>query len=335
MDDIILLAHGSGGKLSHQLIKEVFLPYFDNPWLRELTDAAVFKMPKKKLAFTTDSYVVNPIFFPGGDIGKLAVCGTINDLAVMGAKPVFISCAFIIEEGFKISCLKRIVNSMAKEASEANVKIVTGDTKVVEKGSADKIFINTSGIGIVNPYSDLSVKRIKPGDEIIISGTIGDHGITVLSQREKLEIKGNIKSDCCSLYNLVESISKFGKVVKFMRDPTRGGLATTLNEIAQQNNLGIEIFEDKIPVKDEIRALCEMLGFDPLYLANEGKLLAVVDKKYSRKILTIMRQHKYGRRAQIIGRVRAGPGGKVYLSTLIGAERILDMPAKEPLPRIC
>ena len=335
MNDKILLAHGSGGKLSHQLIKEVFLPYFDNTWLRELTDAAVFSVAPKKLAFTTDSYVVNPIFFPGGDIGKLAICGTVNDLAMMGAKPLFISCAFIIEEGFGISLLKKIVASMKKEAQAAQVKIVTGDTKVVEKGSADKIFITTSGIGILDSSLSLSVKKIKPGDEIIISGTIGDHGVSILSQREDLGIKGNIKSDCASLWGLVKGIRNAKSAIKFMRDPTRGGIATTLNEIAQQTKLGIEVFEEKIPIRDEVKGICEMLGFDPLYLANEGKMLAVVDSNYSQKVLAAIRKHKHGHKAQIIGRIAKEPKGKVYLSTSIGGQRILDMLIKEPLPRIC
>lgn len=333
----ILLAHGDGGKLMHQLINELFKKKFSNEILDELGDSAVIKSlsPNSKLSFTTDSYVVNPIFFPGGNIGKLAVCGTINDLAVSGAQPLYISCAAIIEEGLEYDVLEKITESIAKVAKKEKVKIVTGDFKVVEKNSADKIFINTSGIGVVNKNVNLSKDRIKVGDKIIINGTIGDHGLAVLSAREEFDFESEIKSDCASLYGLVEKIMKASQNIKFMRDPTRGGLATTLNEIVEGMNFGIIIDEESIPVKNEVKALCEILGFEPLYMANEGKVVAVVGSEKADAIIEAMRKHPLGKNSRIIGEIIKNPKQKVTSKTKIGSTRIIDMLTGSQLPRIC
>lgn len=275
VDDSILLAHGSGGKLSHNLIKKDFLPLLGNPLLNKLDDAAVFEL-EGRVAFTTDSYVVSPIFFPGGDIGKLAVCGTVNDLAMCGAQPLYLSVSLVIEEGFSLTELREVVTSIRETAKEAGVQVVTGDTKVVNRGSADKLFINTSGVGIIPPGVDISGSRAKSGDKIILSGTIGDHGIAVMSQREGLKFQVPIGSDCAPLNRLVGDMLEASTQIHCLRDPTRGGLATTLNEFAAQSKVGIRIEEEKIPIKEAVRAACELLGFDPLYVANEGKLVAVV-----------------------------------------------------------
>jgi len=329
----ILLAHGGGGKLTHLLIKS-FVKKFANPFLARLDDSAVLSF-RGKLAFTTDSYVVNPIYFPGGDIGKLAVNGTINDLAMVGAKPLYLTASAIIEEGFPLLELERIVNSMKKAAQAARVEIVAGDTKVVEKGGVDKIFINTSGIGLVDSGVDISSKNAQVGDGIILSGTIGDHGIAILSAREKFDFRTTVKSDSQPLNGLVSEILRINKKVHTLRDPTRGGLATALNEIAEQSGVGIEIEEEKIPVKEEVRGVCEMLGFDPLYIANEGKLVAFVPQRDCLKILNVMRNNRYGKDSQIIGSVVARHKGKVLVNTSVGGERVLDMLTGEQLPRIC
>jgi hydrogenase expression/formation protein HypE len=333
-DETILLAHGSGSRLSHDLIEKNFLPPLANPLLARLDDSAVFDL-SGRLAFTTDSYVVSPIFFPGGDIGKLAVCGTVNDLSMSGAAPLYLSLSFIIEEGLTLGELKKVVGSIKAAAEEAGVNIVTGDTKVVNRCSADKLFINTSGIGIVPDGIDISGANARVGDKIILSGTIGDHGIAVMSQREGLKFSVPVKSDCAPLNKLVSQMLEASRRIHCLRDPTRGGLATTLNEFARQSGVGIRIEEEKIPVLDAVRAACELLGFDPLYVANEGKLVAIVAPNDAGKILAKMKRNKYGAEAAIIGEVTNDHKGKVILKTRLGASRIVDMLSGELLPRIC
>lgn len=333
--DKVLLAHGSGGKLSHDLVTEMFLPFFANPVLEQLDDRAELDIAGQVLAFSTDSFVVNPIFFPGGDIGKLAVCGTVNDLAMGGARPLYLSAAFIIEEGLPMDELARIIASMKDTAAEAGVQIVTGDTKVVEKGSADRIFINTAGIGLTPDGVSISGHHARPGDKVIINGYVGDHGIAVMAERQGLKFKGGIASDCAPLNGLVEEMLKVTKDIRVLRDPTRGGVATTLNEIAGQSKVGIVLQEKAIPVRDEVMAVCEILGFDPLYVANEGKLLAIVPADTADAVVQAMRRHKYGTEARVIGEVTAAHPGKVVLSTAIGGSRIIDMLVGEQLPRIC
>ncbi len=330
----ILLSHGSGGKSSHELIKD-FTKIIGNKVLNELDDSAVFALGRKKIAFTTDAYVVNPIFFPGGDIGRLAVCGTVNDLAVCGAKPLFISSSFILEEGLDMDELDEILKSMDKTAKEAGVKIVTGDTKVVEKGSCDKIFITTSGIGEIPKSINLSKKRIKPGDKIIINGTIGDHGFSIINAREDFEFKARLKSDVNPLNNLIEKILRLGKSVKFMRDSTRGGIATTLNEFVEGSNFGIEIEEDILPIRKDVLMMSEILGIDPLYMGNEGKVVFVVSGNKSKGILNRLKAHKLGKEAAVIGAVTGENKGKVVLKTKVGTRRFVDMPTGEQFPRIC
>jgi len=333
-DETILLAHGSGSRLSHDLIEKNLLPPLTNPLLAKLDDSAVFDL-SGRLAFTTDSYLVSPIFFPGGDIGKLAVCGTVNDLSMSGAAPLYLSLSFIIEEGLTFGELKKVVVSIKTAAEEAGVKIITGDTKVVNRGSADKLFINTSGIGIISEGVDISGANARVGDKIILSGTIGDHGIAVMSQREGLKFSVPVKSDCAPLNKLVSDMLKASLKISCLRDPTRGGLATTLNEFARQSGVGIRIEEEKIPVRDAVRAACELLGFDPLYVANEGKLAAVVAPNDAGKILAKMKRNKYGVEAAVIGEVTDEHKGKVILKTRLGASRIVDMLSGELLPRIC
>ncbi|MBI5643426.1 MAG: hydrogenase expression/formation protein HypE [Deltaproteobacteria bacterium] len=334
-DRKILLAHGSGGNLTRKLIEEVFAEAFRNELLAPLNDQAIFKLPHEKLAFTTDSYVVKPIFFPGGDIGKLSICGTINDLAVGGAEPVYLSASFIIEEGLPLDELKKIVASMARTANDSGVKIVTGDTKVVERGKGDKLFINTAGIGIVRDSVDLSPAAIRPGDVIIVSGTIGDHGIAIMTHREGIQMDVPVDSDCAPLHNLTSDMLNAADGIKAMRDPTRGGLATVLNEFASACGFSMNIREDDVPVREAVKGACEILGFDPLYLANEGKLVAVASKESAEKILLAMKKNPLGKDAAIIGEVKAEPKGKVLLETSIGNRRILDMLSGEQLPRIC
>ena len=331
--DKILLAHGSGGKLMHDLI-ESFMPELANPILDRLDDSAVFEV-SGRLAFTTDSYTVNPIFFPGGDIGRLAVCGTVNDLSMSGAKPLYLSLALIIEEGLAIAELKRVIASIKKAADEADIKIVTGDTKVVNQGSADKLFINTAGVGIVPEGVDISAANARPGDKIIISGNIGDHGIAVLSQREGLKFHTPVPSDCAPLNRLVADMLAASVNIHCLRDPTRGGLATTLNDFARQSKVGIRIEEDKIPVDKAVLAACELIGFDPLHIANEGKLAAAVAPGDADSILAGMKRNKYGVKAAIIGEVVKEHPGQVVMKTGLGASRIIDMPVGELLPRIC
>jgi hydrogenase expression/formation protein HypE len=331
----VLLAHGSGGSYSRRLIEEVFAKAFSNPLLAPLNDQAVFSLPAKKLAFTTDSYVVKPIFFPGGDIGKLSVCGTINDLAVGGAEPIYLSASFIIEEGLGMDELKRVVESMAETARSAGVSIVTGDTKVVERGKGDKLFITTTGIGVVNG-PELAPSNIRPGDAVIVSGTMGDHGVAIMTHREGIMMDAPVESDCAPLHTLARDvISAAPTGVRAMRDPTRGGLATVLNEFAASSGCSITIREEGLPVKEAVRGACEILGFDPLYLANEGKLVAVVSGEAAGKALSAMKAHSLGVDAAIIGVVTEAPKGKLLLETSIGNTRIIDMLSGEQLPRIC
>jgi len=334
MDDRILLAHGSGGKLSHELVEKKFLPFLSNPALNTLDDSAIFEA-SGRLAFTTDGYVVNPIFFPGGDIGKLAVCGTVNDLAMSGARPLYLSLSAIIEEGLLLSELEQIVQSIKKSAEEAAVNIIAGDTKVVNRGQADKLFITTSGVGIIPPGVDISGANGRVGDKVLLSGTIGDHGIAVMSQREGLRFSMALESDCAPLNKLVSQMLEVSSRIHCLRDPTRGGLATTLNELAQQSKAGITLDEAKIPVKDDVRAACELLGLDPLYVANEGKLVAIIHPTDADRVLTQMKRNNYGRDAAIIGEVTDEHPGKVVMRTKLGPSRIVDMLSGELLPRIC
>ena len=332
-EEKILLAHGSGGKLMQELI-ESFLPELANPILEKMDDSAVFDL-SGRLAFTTDSYTVNPLFFPGGDIGKLAVCGTVNDLAMSGAKPLYLSLALIIEEGLPVADLKKIIRSISKAAGEAGVRIVTGDTKVVGQGSADRLFINTAGVGIIPGGVDISAGNARAGDKVIISGTIGDHGIAVLSQREGLKFHTPVPSDCAPLNGLVADMLTASENIHCMRDPTRGGLATTLNDFAERSKAGIIIDEDKIPVDKAVLAACELLGLDPLHIANEGKLAAIVAAKDAERVLAAMKRNKYGSKAGIIGEVVKEHPGRVVMKTNLGASRIIDIPVGELLPRIC
>ncbi len=331
----ILLAHGSGGKLTHELIEKMFLPQFRNELLEPLHDGAVFTQGGTRFAFSTDSYVINPIFFPGGNIGELAVNGTVNDISMCGARPLYLSAAFIIEEGLPIDDLWKIVLSMQDAAKKAGVLLVTGDTKVVDRGKGDKIFINTSGVGIVDDEVDISPKRLRAGDEIIVNGEIALHGIAIMSVREGLEFETTIRSDTTALNHLVEEMFRTTKNIHVLRDPTRGGIATTLNEIAGQSGLGIVIDEKSIPVRDDVKGACEILGLDPLYIANEGKLLAFVSPEDSEKLLTAMRAHPLGKDSAVIGKVVDSHAGTVVMKSEIGVTRVVDMLTGEQLPRIC
>ncbi|MDP2808295.1 MAG: hydrogenase expression/formation protein HypE [bacterium] len=339
----ILLAHGSGGRLSHELIEKVFKSRFSNAMLNQGDDSAEFRIQpfdkaqgknsEFRIAFTTDSYVVKPLFFPGGDIGRLAVCGTVNDLAMKGAKPLYLSVGFIIEEGFSLETLEKVADSMAAAAKEAGVFIVTGDTKVVDKGACDGLFINTSGVGVIPEGVNVSGSLAAPGDVVILSGSIGDHGAAVINARNNFGLRGNLKSDAAPLNGLVCSMLKSG-MIHVLRDPTRGGLATTLNEITGQSKVTIIIEEEKIPIKPEVKGACEMLGLDPLYVANEGKLIAIVPQEDSEKILKAMRQDLLGKDAAIIGKVEPGKP-QALLTTFLGSRRPLMMLEGEALPRIC
>lgn len=333
--DIITLSHGSGGKKTHDLIKKMFYKYFNNEILMQKGDSSILKNLGEKIAITTDSYIVNPIFFPGGDIGKLSICGTVNDLSVSGAKPLYITVAFIMEEGLKISDLERVVISMGEAAKSCGVKIVAGDTKVVERGKGDKLYINTTGIGVYENDCDLSGLKIEAGDKVIVNGTLGDHGITILCEREELNFESKIESDCSSLYLLINDVLETSRKIKFMRDVTRGGLATTLNEIIEEKEMSIVLHENSIPVREDVGAICEILGFDPLYIANEGKVVLIVSKEDADKVLKTMKNNPLGKNASIIGEVIKAKVGKVYLKTKINGTRILDMLEEELIPRIC
>jgi hydrogenase expression/formation protein HypE len=333
--DKVLLAHGGGGKLSDQLIHKMFFSHLDNPYLRKAHDGATLDLPPGRIAFSTDSYIVQPIFFPGGNIGELAINGTVNDLSCCGAKPLYLSLAFIIEEGFPMQDLWTIVQSIKNSADAAGVQIVTGDTKVVEKGKGDQIFINTSGIGIIPEGIDIAPVNCKAGDLIIINGNIAEHGIAVLSSRQGLQFETSIKSDTAPLNGLVEAILNVTKDIHVLRDPTRGGLASSLNEIAKTSNTGISLDERDIPINEEVKGACEILGFDPLYIANEGKILVFVPENESKKVLNAMRAHPYGKNSNIIGRVLDEHPRIVKIKTSIGTSRIVDMISGEQLPRIC
>jgi hydrogenase expression/formation protein HypE len=337
----IVLGHGSGGKLTSELINKIFLPAFANPILDRLDDQAVLEIGATRLAFTTDGFVVTPIFFPGGDIGRLAVNGTVNDLAMSGARPLYLSAAFILEEGLPSVDLERVVQSMSAAAREAGVQLVTGDTKVVNRGKGDQIFITTTGIGVIERPVNISANRAQPGDKILLSGSIGDHGIAIMSQRENLEFEGPIESDCAPLHGLVMSMLDActaqgnADAIHCLRDPTRGGVATTLNEIASQSNVGIVIRETTVPVRECVKGACEILGLDPLYVANEGKLLAIVTADAAESILQSMRKHPLGLDAALVGAVVAAHPGMVSMATEVGGTRILDVMFGEQLPRIC
>jgi hydrogenase expression/formation protein HypE len=331
----IVLAHGSGGKLSHQLMEKLVLPQFRNELLAPLHDGAIFSISGQRVAFSTDSYVVNPIFFPGGDIGKLAVHGTVNDLAMCGARPLYLSVGFILEEGTPMEDFWRIVQSMREAATAAGVMLVTGDTKVVDRGKADKIFINTSGIGVIPDGVNIAPARAQVGDKIIMSGAMAVHGIAIMSVREGLEFESEIASDTAPLNGLVETILAASKDVHVLRDPTRGGITSALTEIAQAAKVGMILNEDAIPISEEVKGACEILGLDPLYVANEGKLLAIVAASDTDRVLAAIRSHPLGREAAIIGQVTDDHPGFVMMKTRVGGKRVVDMLSGEQLPRIC
>jgi len=356
-EDKVILAHGAGGRLSHELVEEIFVKYFGNPVLARLDDAAVLHIMQHatrntkgtrgtkdatrntstdfRIALTTDSYTISPLFFPGGDIGKLAVCGTVNDLSMSGARPLYLTAAFILEEGLPLETLERVVASMAETARQTEVEIVCGDTKVVNRGGADQLFINTAGVGVVPPRVDISGSNARPGDVVLLSGPVGDHGMAIMTRREGIEFTSPLESDCAPLNGLVQAMLAASPEIHCLRDPTRGGLAATLNELATQSGVGIEVDEEAIPVREAVRGACELLGLDPLYVANEGKLVAVVPPHAAEAVLAAMRAHPYGREATVIGRVVDEHPGRVVLCTALGARRILDMLVGEQLPRIC
>jgi hydrogenase expression/formation protein HypE len=333
--DKILLDHGSGGKISHSLTKDMLLPIFNNPILAELNDGAIFDLGGARLAFSTDSYTVDPIFFPGGNIGDLAINGTVNDIAMCGGDPVYLSAALIIEEGFDLADLKSILQAMGRAADIAGVQVVTGDTKVVPRGAVDRIFINTSGMGLIPETVNVASHLAQPGDRIILSGTIADHGITIMTRREGLSFESDLTSDSAPLNHMVKAMLATGRGVHVLRDPTRGGVGTALNEIAEKSAVGIKIVEDKIPLNGAVAGACELLGFDPLYLANEGKLMAFVAPDQSDAVLKAVKQNAYGKDAAVIGEVIEDHPGRVVMQTRIGGTRIVDMLAGEQLPRIC
>jgi len=327
-DDVVTLAHGAGGKASRALVEQVFLPELDNPLLAPLADAALLDVKGTRLAFTTDSFVVRPLFFPGGDIGSLAVNGTVNDLAVSGARPLALSAGLVIEEGFPVADLRRIAASLARAAATAGVAVAAGDTKVVERGSADGVFVNTSGVGVVAPRVQLGPERVQPGDRVLVSGPIGDHGIAVLAARGDLKLELDLVSDCASVLRPAQRLLALGDAVRVMRDPTRGGLATTLNELA--TGVSIVLDEQALPVRPAVQGACEILGLDPLYIANEGKIVAIVAPEVADAARAAL-----GRRAVVIGEVRADDPGLVLLETAVGGTRVVDMLVGDPLPRIC
>lgn len=332
----ILLGHGSGGRLTHELISHLFLKYFGQPESGFPTDAALLAIPSGSLAFTTDSFVVDPLFFPGGDIGKLAIAGTVNDLAVSGAEAMFLSAAFIIEEGLPVDTLEKVVKSMAEEAANAGVKVVAGDTKVVERGKADKLFITTTGVGLMPPSAIhiATAKNVQPGDLIVINGSIGDHGMAVMAARNQLNIGSDVRSDCACLNEITRLAMQFGDI-RFMRDATRGGLAAVMAELCENRPYGIDLFEEKIPITDGVRGMCELLGFDPLHVANEGKVVMVVSADKADGLIELLRKHPLGSQAAVIGSVTDKHPARVWLHTIVGGTRLLDLPAGEQLPRIC
>jgi hydrogenase expression/formation protein HypE len=334
-EERITLAHGSGGKATHTLIEALFLEAFRNPLLEPLEDQAVFAVNGARLAFTTDSFVVSPLFFPGGNIGDLAVNGTVNDLAVSGARPLYLSAGFILEEGFPVEDLHRIADSMAAAARAAGVQIVTGDTKVVQKGKADGLYVNTAGVGVIERPVELGVGKARPGDAVLVSGPIGDHGITIMLARGELDIESDLSSDTAPLHELVAALLDAAPGVRCLRDATRGGVATILNEVARASNVAIVVEESAVPVRDEVRGAAEILGIDPLYVACEGRLVAVVEGAQADRALQALRSHPLGREAAVIGRVKEDPPTLVLLRTEFGGTRIVDMLIGDPLPRIC
>jgi len=333
--DTVILGHGSGGTLSRDLLNRLFLPELGKAAPRALDDSAVVTVDGQRYALTTDSHVVSPLFFPGGDIGRLAVCGTVNDVAMLGAQPLYLTAGFILEEGLDMATLQRVVASMQTAAQEAGVQIVAGDTKVVQRGKADGLYITTAGVGVVREGPNIGGARARPGDVVILSGSIGDHGIAVLGARGELGFESDIQSDVAPLNHLIEAMLNVSDKSHVLRDPTRGGLATTLNEIAVQSGVGIRLDEQRIPVQPAVSAACEMLGFDPLYIANEGKLVAVVAQEDAEAVLKLMRETRYGEGAVVAGEVIAEPPGRVLLKTALGSTRVVDVLAGEMLPRIC
>lgn len=331
----VRLSHGGGGRLSHELVERVFLPALGNDFLNPLNDSALIELEACRLAFTTDSFVVNPIFFPGGDIGRLAVCGTVNDLAVMGAEPRFLSAGFILEEGFPLDDIRKILESTKEAADEAGVMIVTGDTKVVEKGNADGIFINTSGMGVLRRGVSMSGSGARAGDIVVVNGPLGCHGMSVMTSREDFGFQTRIASDVAPLNRLISVMLDVTQEIHMIRDATRGGVATVLNEVARQSGVGIELFEEAIPVTEEVRGACELLGFDPLYVANEGVFVACVAPEKADAVVKVMKKQKYGSGSAVVGRVLEEPAGRVTLRTRIGSHRIVDLLSGEQLPRIC
>lgn len=339
-DKSITMAHGGGGRAMRELIDRLVIPAFDNPLLATLEDQARVPLTSlqshgDRLAFTTDSYVVSPLFFPGGDIGKLAICGTVNDLAMSGARPLYLSCGLIIEEGLPTATLERVLASMSGVASEVGVQVVTGDTKVVNRGAADQLFINTAGIGVIAAGVNISATRARPGDVIIVNGTLGDHGAAILIARNELDLHSDITSDCQPLHGLVQAMLAACPDIHCLRDATRGGLATVLNEFAVSSKVGLHLHERALPIQPDVRGACEMLGLDVLYMANEGKLVAVVPREAAEAVLAAMRAHPAGVDAAIVGEVQADPAGHVIMRTLFGGERVVDMLIGEQLPRIC
>ncbi|RDV84709.1 hydrogenase expression/formation protein HypE [Ammonifex thiophilus] len=332
--DVILLAHGDGGALTYRLVKDLFLRYFPGQALQALTDAAALDLPAGRLAVSTDAFVVSPPFFPGGDIGKLAVCGTVNDLAVSGARPLYLTASFLLEEGLSLADLERVVASMAATCREAGVEIVAGDTKVVERGKLDRIFISTTGVGIIPPEVDLGYHRVAPGDRILVNGGMGEHGLAILALRSGLDFAGQLKSDCAPLNGIIADLLAAVPGVKLMRDLTRGGLVTAAKEIALATGKDLLLEEEAIPVSGLVRGAADLLGLDPLYLANEGKFMAIVAPEEAEKALAVLRQHPLGKEAAIVGEVREGKGN-VYLRTAFGGTKLMDMLAGAPLPRIC
>jgi hydrogenase expression/formation protein HypE len=333
--DRILLAHGSGGTMMRELIEDVFMGRFTDPALLRMDDAASLDVPPGRIAMSTDTYVVQPVFFPGGDIGRLAVCGTVNDIATSGATPLYLTVGFVLEEGFAVEDLRRVVETMAASAEEAGVRIVTGDTKVVDRGHGDGIFINTAGVGVLAEGVDLSGANCKPGDKVVLSGTLGDHGIAVISVREGLTFETDIVTDAAPLNKLTAAVLAAAPNVRCFRDPTRGGLSSTLNELATASGVSITVDETAVPVHDQVRGACEMLGYDVFQVANEGKMVAIVPAEEADAALAAMQAAPYGEEAAIVGEVAEGPAGKVYVATGFGAKRIMDMLVGEQLPRIC
>lgn len=336
----ITLAHGGGGKAMHDLIDDIFVDVFDHEGQAPLEDQARFSLASlaalgDRLAFTTDSYVVKPIDFPGGNIGKIAICGTVNDLAVGGAIPLYLSCSVIIEEGLPVETLRMVSQTMAKTALEAGVRVVTGDTKVVERGACDKLFINTAGVGVIREGIDLGVDKAKPGDVILVNGLLGDHGAAILNARGDMQLSTPIESDCASLNGLIDDLLAAVPRTRFLRDATRGGLATVLNEIAEASQVGIEIYEDRTPIRSEVKGFCEILGLDPLYLANEGKVVCVVPAEDAETALAALQSHPLGKESAKIGEVNDHRAGRVVMQTVFGGRRIVDMLVGEQLPRIC